>query len=375
MPHRIPNLTAALVLGLVVHVGTGSENPDLGVILSQLDSPSLAERDQAASILLGDPSITIRVIEDMLASDSLSPEQQVRLMTVGREIFARTPKAGLGVRFAPQRFDEGARLDGVLEGFPAAGLLWAGDIVLAINGQTITNSEHMGELILSHEPGEVLVMDIARPIGPALPQRDQPVERLIVRVPLGRFDDLQAGAVPIPARLEGAFLQRLARAGVGHEPAVVGAGRSPIEWLRTEGYDVSAATAPVSNLHHVAAWRVLAFGGQPGSAVAEVELRRGDVNAAFRRLNAALRADGVYDQTEEALAGYRALVGRLAEIRRQIELGTGPAEPGGLLTAQRLHRLREERAEIEAGLAEINEFLNGIGARGQETPPTDSTAP
>lgn len=349
--------------------------PDRGTILALLDSPVLADRDHASSILLADESITIRDIEDMLSSDRLTPEQQIRLLAVGREIFARTPKAGLGVQFAPQRLEAGTRLDGVLDNFPAAGLLRAGDIILAINAQPIANSAHMGEIILSHEPGEILVMDIARPIGPLLPGRDVPVERLTVEVPLGRFDDLQAGAVPIPARLEGAFLHRLARAGVGHEPAAVGLGRTPIDWLRTEGYDETPAIAPVSTLHHVAAWRVIAFGGQPGSSVAEVEMRRGDANAAFRRMNIALRADGVYDRTEEALAGYRALVGRLSEIRRQIELGTGPAEPGGLLTAQRLRRLREERAEIESGLAEIVEFLSGIGGRDQGPAQTEHAVP
>lgn len=314
--------------------------------------------------LYADPAFDLETIERWLALPELTPEQRLRLEVLGRERFASMPRAGLGVRFANLPTDEGVRLDGVLPGFPAGEVLRPGDIVLSINGQPLNNSAHMGEVILSHMPGESLVLDIARP-APPIPRAigadgvelPPPVEHLTVAVPLGRYDDLQTGIALTPPRLEGAYRHRLARVGALITPGEIGAGLTPLEWLHREGYDETRAIAPLSQLNPVMAWRSVSFGGQPASWIAGIEVRRGDQNAMMRRANIAIQADGVYDRVEEALSGYRALVRRMAELRIEMSRASDNPDDRAAHAALRLERIRDEQALLERGVGELVEFF------------------
>lgn len=358
----VAELVAGLVAGLALFTVPAWADP--AALIARLDSVFLADREGAMLELFADPSFDLETIEHWLALPELTPEQRLRLEVLGRERFASTPRAGLGVRFANLPTDEGVRLDGVLPGFPAGELLRPGDIVLSINGQPVLNTAHMGEVILSHVPGESLVLDIARPvlpmpraIGPDGVEIRPPVEHLTIAVPLGRYDDLQTGIALTPPRLEGAFRQRLARIGALISPGEIGAGLTPLEWLHREGYDEARAIAPLSQLHPVMAWRSVSFGGQPASWIAGIEVRRGDQNAMMRRANIAIQADGVYDRVEEALSGYRALVRRLAELRIELNRATDNPDDRAAQAALRLERIRDEQALLERGIGELVEFF------------------
>ncbi len=335
-------------LCLLIAAGRCAAAIDAGLV-EALDAPTLAERDAATARLLGDAALTLGDIEHLLATGSLSWEQRLRLESVGLALFARGPRAGLGVQFG-RPVEGGAPLNAVIAGFPAAALLKPGDIVRSIDGQPVINTAHMGSIILSHDPGDSLAMVIDRPTAPAPnPDTPPPAERLKLNVPLGRFADLNNG-LPSPDRLWSAYRQRLARAGADDKPGVIGAGLTPLAWLHAEGYDEKTPRSPKSRLKSVAAWRTIKLAGQARSAVSGLDLRRGDQNAKLRRVTIAIQADGVYDRIEETLAAYRAIVGRLVQLNTRTP-GAGQQE------ARQAERAREERAELEASLVEIMRLL------------------
>lgn len=347
---------AAIVVSAAL-LTTASAAPGFEAAVGLLDSPSLTERETAAARLLGNDAFTLADAERLLASGSLSPEQRLRLERIGLTLFGRMPRAGLGVQFGQPIRGEGAPLAAIVPDFPAAEFLRPGDLVRTINGAPVANTNHMGSVILSHGPGETLRLEIDRPLAPAVnPGVPPPFERLTLDVPLGRFEDLNNGR-PTAARIEAAYQQRLARAGADRTPPVIGAGLGPLEWLRAEGYDEQRAEAPSIATSPVSAWRVVSFGGQPASSVADIELRRGDEHAMLRRSNIALQADGVYDRIEETLAAYRALVRRLAQLRTLVDApGPGEADPRGV---RRIERVNAERAELETELRSIVRMLEG----------------
>lgn len=325
----------------------------LETLVAALDAPTLAERDAATARLLSDESISLEQVEHLLTDDSLSWEQRLRLEGVGLALFTRQPRAGLGVQFGTP-VEGGAPLNAVIAGFPAAEFLKPGDLVRTIDGQPVLNTAHMGSIILSHSPGDTLTMEIDRPTRPAVdPKNPPPTRPLTLRVPLGRFEDLNNG-LPSPERLWAAYRQRLARAGADRRPDPIGGGLSPLAWLRAEGYEDRPLTAPRSRLGGVSAWRVVKLAGQPRSSVSGVELRRGDENAKFRRATIAIQADGAYDQVEETLAAYRAIVGRLVQLQQE---KITPGKDAGRGRAVQHERADAERADLEGELVEIVRML------------------
>ena len=341
-------------------------------LVEQLDAADLTVRTDAQQKIAAGGAMSLTQVESFLAQPGLSHEQRLRLEAAGRELFADEPRAGLGVRFGnPAAVERGVPLAGVVDGFPASKVLRPGDIVLSINGQPLSNQTHMGALILSHLPGEALRVEIERPrlapgdAGRGLAQ--PPVDYMVLDVPLGRYEDLQTGVELTPARLEMAFRQRLARM-AGTRPAMrtIGSGLTPNAWLRTEGYDAGRGLAPESRMERVPAWRLVGFGGQPHADLAAVDLRRGDSTAMRTRANRALQANGIYDEIEEALAGYRALAHRLTEIRVQVgdaeraaasDSGDNPSK------TRRLRALLSESADIERTLVEIRGVFDRAGVK------------
>ncbi|MBZ0171607.1 MAG: PDZ domain-containing protein [Phycisphaerales bacterium] len=347
-----------LVLGLTPRVAAQPAiDAATEAAVDALDSPVLSEREQANARLLADGSFTLADAERLLASDSLTAEQRLRMEGIGLSMFHRTPRAGLGVQFGPPVEGRGAPLNAIVPGFPAAEFLKPGDLVRSINGEPVVNTNHMGSVILSHAPGDSLRLGIDRPLGPVLnPAEPPPFQSLTLDVPLGRFEDLNNGQ-PTPVRVEAAYYQRLSRAGAIHTPPLVGDGLSPLLWLRAEGYDERETEAPTIAVLPVAAWRVLSFGGQPVASVSDIELRRGDEHAMMRRSSVALQADGVYDHIEESLAAYRALVRRLAQLRALV--GEAPAGDADAQQSLRIDRVRAEQAELERELRSIVRTLGG----------------
>jgi PDZ domain-containing protein len=57
---------------------------------------------------------------------------------------------------------QGAQVQRVLDGYPAAGVLQAGDIITAIDGQPITTTDSLVQAVTSHPAGDVLAVTLRR---------------------------------------------------------------------------------------------------------------------------------------------------------------------------------------------------------------------
>lgn len=358
--HALRRVVAALTISATAAGALYADPAWLDETIARLDDESFETREDAAAALIAEPTLTIDEIGERLASADLSAEQRLRLNRVGIERFAKMPRAGLGVRFAAPNGLRGVPLGSVLENFPASAVLRAGDVVLSIDGQRVDSTAQMGALILSRLPGESLRMEIERtaPIEEA-PGGIAEVDRLVVDVPLGRYEDLATGVGLTPDRLEAAYRQYQLRRGASfasdRTDTLVGASLAPIEWLRAEGYDHTAPTQQVGKLASISAWRYFSFAGQPRSWNAAIDLRRGDSSIMNRRAMVGLQADGLYDRVEEALAGYRAMLIRVGEIDTQLAtLKSGAA----LIDADRVARIRAERVTMFEGLEELAQELS-----------------
>jgi len=334
--------------------------------IALLDDESFAARESAEKKLISEPTLTLEEIGQRAARSGLSAEQRLRLNRAGLERFAAIPRAGLGVRFAAPNGFGGVPLGSVLENFPASKVLRAGDVVRSIDGQEVGNTNQMGALILSRLPGETLLMEIERtpPIDEA-PGGIAEIERLVLDVPLGKYEDLETGVKLTPDRLGAAYMQYQRRLGLlktqSRADVRVGASLAPLEWLRAEGYDHTAPSKVASKLENISAWQYFSFAGQPASWISPIDLRRGDMNVMNRRAMAGLQNNGLYDRLEEALAGYRAMLLRLVEIDEQLALIAKTNEVRLQRAPARIDQLKAERSTMVEGLDELAKELSASG--------------
>ncbi len=173
--------------------------PTVAELVDRLDSPVFAARRQATTDLLIRRDLTLDAAEWLLTDTSLSPEQRLRLERVALEVFARGPRAALGIQF-PRESRDGVRIEAVLDEFPASAMLRAGDRITEADGLPITRQATFRAAILSHDPGEVMVMKLVRE-----------GEELEFGVLLGSFARLNVTASPRPGDLLAAWTLRQAR--------------------------------------------------------------------------------------------------------------------------------------------------------------------
>lgn len=152
-------------------------------VVTQLGAERFSDRE-AASERLTELSISLESIRlARIALDSLSPEHRTRLDAALFDSFRNSPRAGMGVSFDAQ-FALGVRLQSIVPGFPASGVLLPGDIILQADGVRLTGVGQQGwqslrQRILSHDPGDSIPMVIRR--------GDRTVE---LDAPLGDYADL-----------------------------------------------------------------------------------------------------------------------------------------------------------------------------------------
>jgi len=186
----------------------------VAALIEQLEADDHADRVRATA-LLGDPGIGADIETLARATIDASPERVLRLHSSMLDLFSRAPKAGLGVGFGPDR-SEGVSIQTVVDNtddFPAAALLQPNDLILRADGRVMDDSDDLRVAILSHTPGETLVL---------LVRRDDQV--LTIDAPLGSYARLR-GAAPIsPAIAWRAIEWRLDRLGIepGRPARVVG---------------------------------------------------------------------------------------------------------------------------------------------------------
>lgn len=175
-------------------------NPPIDEVLEWLDSPVFAARDQALRSLFERRDIDLATVESWLDREGLTPEQRLRLDALALQIFARGPRAALGISFPPDDRG-GVRIVDVVPEFPAADILEPGDHILIADGVTVTRQATLRAAILSHAPGETLHLTV---------ERDGETREFAI--PLRSFRDLRGGASPRVTDLYAAWMLRRSRA-------------------------------------------------------------------------------------------------------------------------------------------------------------------
>ncbi len=127
-----------------------------------LDSDDYAQREIAAASLTRVPAFNRDRLAEILSDDSLSLEQHQRLESIALDLFQREPRAGLGVQFDQSIPTIGAAIQRTIEGFDAANVLEAGDIVVAVDGRRIGSANDLRFSIISRTAGERLPMVVLR---------------------------------------------------------------------------------------------------------------------------------------------------------------------------------------------------------------------
>ena len=113
----------------------------------------------------------------------------------------RESRGARGVQFAGGAFlEDGATVGGTVPEFDSARVLRAGDVIRVIDGQAVYGMEDVREIIVSHDPGEVVTIGLVR-AGRALQ----------VRLKLGKYEDLRDGSGPSRETVEGAWRRRSER--------------------------------------------------------------------------------------------------------------------------------------------------------------------
>lgn len=215
--------------------------------LSRLSDGSLETREQGERDLAEDASSSVDDLLSLLASGELDPETHRRIARAAYTLFATTPRAGMGVEFDTQRqVERGVPIIKPVENFPAFEIIEPGDVILTANGIELTSNGQFGQIIVSHDPGDVLEVTVLR-------GEDELARELALQVPLGSFSALGQRTRMDRARLVNAFELRCSWAGVQDRAieGAVGDGLSLDDWASAslgldDGIDPDARPRPTS---------------------------------------------------------------------------------------------------------------------------------
>lgn len=200
-------------------------------LVAKLDDPSLIEREQAMAALRRLPGVTLRAVEQYLRRPTLSGEQRVRLAQVGQSVFAKEPRAALGVSFMQGMLDDEdghVQVDTPTAGWDSARVLRPLDVIRSIDGIRVRSRLEARAAIISHDPGEIIPIDILRNGQPGT-----------VRVRLGNFADLGDRGFIDPTVHEASWRLRLSRAvNESSKPLIVDLTQG--EWSNEASSDSSA---------------------------------------------------------------------------------------------------------------------------------------
>jgi hypothetical protein len=341
----LPALLIATVL--LVQPGDGALGAaDVARLVDDLGSASWAEREAAGAALMAADALAQDVLLAALAREDLSAEQRLRLTRVAAARFRNEPLGGLGVSFGASS-EGGVQIQAVVNGFPAAQILRAGDVILAIDDEVVGGQDHVRAEILSREPGAVM---------PVLVRRDRTV--LDLRLPLGAYANLDGAASLDEATVLWAMRLRYGRSGVGLDrPDTIGDRLGGDAWVAAAFPDGAVAIPDEPGDRR-----------GPGIALGTVGMER-DLNA---------RRRGVWTTPEEAARAVRDQrrvdLGRamtsgvrtrsvLVEFERsllqRIRESTDAGEPAPALEA-RLAGVRERMARLDQQLTETARLLDSI---------------
>ena len=160
-------------------------------LVQRMDDPSWSIREQASKDAAAG-TWTMRELRKALDGPTLSLEQRTRLEEALWSAWEAKPRGAIGITMAPGQ--GGVLVTQVHDGFPAARVLRAGDLIVAIDGVPTPDNNGLVAVVQQRGPGERLRLSIERGGAVAMPavaQRPAKVERLELEVELGDFAVLE----------------------------------------------------------------------------------------------------------------------------------------------------------------------------------------
>lgn len=345
-PRTIPTRPRPLTLWLAMLLPAAAAHAQpahLAPLIDQLGSELLEVREAASLRIPRIPGLSVRDIEAAMASEGITPEQRLRLGRIAQRLFASTPRAGLGVRFAMET-PNSVTLAGVVEGgqFPAAELLAAGDAFLDVDGHAPVTQDWLKAWIVSHAPGETLHITLNRG-----------GEVLELDVPLGSFDDLGNAASLDQASIAQAYRLRRERMSGADETPELGRSLDAGDWINAAYPQRSFKTDPrpiaVLSGHWVAGVsdsinRAMGWGSRSLHLLHPLSLTgngfpgvlpddlRADMRGRLQRRQETLERRA--DQLEELLVRREYTPGEIENIRQQITAARAQARVTGQTLAE-----------------------------------------
>lgn len=220
-------LAHAVCLCLALAASAGEPRP-LKDVVADLASADYKTREAASNELVDTKDFSLAQLEGALKDPALTPEQRLRLERAGFRLFKDIPHGALGVEFTGSI--DVAEVGSVKKGFPSAATLKPGDVITAIDGESVTSrvstdrrTSTVRALVVSHDPGDEVPVTVLRGGVPV---------KLTVK--FGDFKDL-ARDVPGPnpafiqtavideSEFNAAWAQRLKRTTGRTEPAAIDA--------------------------------------------------------------------------------------------------------------------------------------------------------
>lgn len=218
-------LSSAAIAATTVPSAPSSNGDWFDAKVKALDSSRLSDRVKAHEELSESELKTLDRIGEALRSRDLSVEQRQRLSNLGRQIFDSMPRAALGIQWGQMSLSDGSVIvGGTVGGFDASRVLQAGDRLLKISGTEISGRDVARAAIMSHDPGDIAVIQILRK-----------GETETVEVRMGSFADLDnRRESPEQEIIRRAWAIRLARLSGGDPVASIATGLNEEAWIAIE---------------------------------------------------------------------------------------------------------------------------------------------
>ncbi len=194
--------------GVIDGMAAPAKHAQLAEHVRLLDAPDWGVRTSAQTKIQAIAGDDLSLIESALLKSDLTPEQRLRLDEVGLTVLRRTPRGAMGVTFGGigGQNRSGVQISQTHAGFESDRVLRAGDVIHALDDVPITDFRQARPLIMSHSPGEVIVVKFFRGQEP-----------LLARLRLGDFSELNnANRQRVPIGLNNAD-EVLANAGIMRE--------------------------------------------------------------------------------------------------------------------------------------------------------------
>lgn len=143
--------------------GVAGDGPLLEVLVDDLNASDLASREAAQALISTLGPEVLPELERLLTAGELDAEQSIRLAEAAVDVFARSPRAAMGIRFGGL-IEGGVLIQSTVAdaGFDAETKLAANDVIVEAGGRPMLEQNDLRIAILSRNPGETLPVRVRR---------------------------------------------------------------------------------------------------------------------------------------------------------------------------------------------------------------------